>query len=77
MWYCFQHIETEVNFSSYFFNFYYYFFLLPFDESKEVLVTTDASYFAVGVFLEDIDSTGRSLGIVAYSSKKKNCIILN
>ena len=44
--------------------------LLPFDESKDVLVTTDASDFAVGAVLEHIDSAGRSLGVVAYSSRK-------
>ena len=44
--------------------------LLPFDESKDVLVTTDASDFAVGAVLEHIDSAGRTLGVVAYSSRK-------
>lgn len=44
--------------------------LLPFNETKDVLVTTAASDFAIGVVLEHIDSTGCRLGVVAYSSRK-------
>lgn len=44
--------------------------LLPFDETKDVLITTDTLDFAVRAVLEHIDSTGRSLGVVAYSSRK-------
>lgn len=44
--------------------------LIPFDESKDILVTTDASDFAIGAVLEHVDAKGRSLGVVAYSSRK-------
>lgn len=44
--------------------------LLPFDETKDVLVTTTASDFAIDVVLEHSDFTGCHLGVVAYSSGK-------
>lgn len=44
--------------------------LLPFDETKEVLVTTDASDFAIGATLELLGDDGKVLGVVAYLSAK-------
>lgn len=44
--------------------------LIPFDKLKDILVTTDASDFAIGAVLEHVDAKGHSLGVVAYSSRK-------
>ena len=46
--------------------------MLPFDETRDVLVTTDASNYAVGATLELLDDSGKVLGVVAYSSHKLN-----
>ena len=51
--------------------------LLPFDETKDVLVTTDASNYAVGATLELLDDSGKVLGVVAYSSHKLSGSQLN
>lgn len=43
--------------------------IIPFDGSKTVRVTTDASYFAIGATLELIGDHGKTVGVVAYFSK--------
>lgn len=44
--------------------------LIPFYESKDILVTTDGSDFVVGAFLGHADAKCHCLGVAAYSSRK-------
>lgn len=43
--------------------------LIPFDNTKEVRVTTDASNIAIGATLELLDDQRKVIGVVAYLSK--------
>lgn len=43
--------------------------IIPFDGSKTVRVTTDASYFAIGATLELLSEDGKVSGVVAFYSK--------
>lgn len=51
--------------------------LLPFDESKGIVVTTDASDYAVGATLELVNDQGNVEGVVAYMSAKLHGAQLN
>lgn len=51
--------------------------LLPFDETAELVVTTDASDFAIGATLEMLTETGSVKGVVAYMSSKLSGSQLN
>lgn len=51
--------------------------LLPFDQDSDIVVTTDASDYAVGATLELLESNGKVKGVVAYISAKLSGSQLN